>query len=350
MAKKKTRYPNRNRNIIIGVASVLLLVAAFLGISALNTFRTGYIFKHEGKRVPVREYYLYLFNERINYEYAYGADIWTYATADYSFYQMAQENALDSLINTKIVLSKADEYGVVATDEDKAEAAEVGEQFVANVESSYSTGFLAAMQTTQAQLNQVMLESMLVDKIYTEMTKDFTPDEADLQLQYDTYLDEKKTEYMTVNVNYIQIADLALAKDLETQLDAGGDFDALMVEHSTAYDAEAEDPMATTDLAYIGISADELAAALAMQPGDISDFQAITDGYVIYRIESIEDPDYDDLSQRFRDSYINTKKQEVYVAKCDEWREAANVEIYQNVFNNTLIPGVAKPTPAPATE
>jgi len=348
MAKKKPRYPNRNKNIIIGIVSTLLIAAAIFGIATLNNFRTGYIFKLEGTRVPVREYNLYLFNQRINYEYSYGTDIWSYVSGDFSFYNMAQENALNSLINTKIVLSKAADYGVVATDEDKAESSEIATQFVSNVEGSYGTGFLDALKLTQKQLNQIMLESIIVDKVYEEITKNFAPDEADLKTEYDTYLEENRIDYMTANVNYIKVSELALAKELDLALKADGDFDALMSEHSTVYDPEAEDPMATTDLSTLGVDDEVLLSALDMQPGDISDFEGVSDGYVLFRIESIVDPDYDELSQWFRDEYIISKKAEMYSAQCDEWREQADVEIFQNVYDKTIIPGVAKPTTAPS--
>ena len=349
MAKKKPRYPNRNRNIIIGIVSVIVVAAAIFGISALNTLRNGYIFKLEGTRVSVREYNLFLFNQRINYEYQYGTDIWSYVTEDFSIYDVATENALNSLINTKIVLSKAADYGISASDEDKTEAADYSTQFITNVEGSYGTGFLQAMNLTKKQLDQIMLESVLVDKIYEEMTKSFTPDEADLSEQYNSYLADYRTDYMTVNVNYIKITDLALAKDLDTQLKNGGDFDALMAEHSSDYDAEAEDPMAVTSLASLGVSDEVLTNALDLEPGAVSDFEALSDAYIIFRIASIDDPDYDDLAQQFRDSYISAKKSEMYTALCDEWRAAAKLEIYEHVFERATIPGVAKPTPVPSS-
>jgi len=335
MAKKKPRYPNRNRNIFICIAVTVAVVAALAGIGLYNNARSGHIFTLDGAKTPTREYSLYMFNQRVSYEYQLGSDVWGYGTGESSFYDLARSSALATLVNTKVVYSKVNELGISVTAEDKAEAKATAENFLTSVSGEQHNEFLRALKATRAQLDQMMLESLMVDRVFDHLTADFPIDEADLASEYALYLETEKSNYLIANVNYIQTEQLSTAKEILAQLSDGGDFFALIEEYS-----DAADPSAPVSLASLGVSSEILQAAFDMEPGTVSDFEEVPDGYIIFMLDEVVEPDYDELDTWFRDGYISNEKQNFFADKCDEWREAAEFVLNEYAYDNTPILGL----------
>jgi len=357
MAKKRQQYPNRKRNIIIGVVAAALVIAILAGIGIFNNMRKASIFTLDGVKTPTREYALYQFNQRINYEYQFGQDVWQYATGDKTFYDYARESALNSLLNTKVVAAHGKQLGVVMTDEDKAKAKESADTFLTNVAGTETDAFLKALDMTRAQLEAIMLESMITDKVYDIVTADYAFDEEAFQTDYDLYLQDSPEYYKTAHVNYIQIATISEAREIIAEMNGGKDFLTLMEEKSLKFDPEAEDIYATSDLSTLGVSAEVVREALTLEPGAISDFEEIEGGYIVYMLDNVEEPDYDELETWYRDNFANTKKQEIFTAQCDEWVAAADYVLNDYVYKNLAILGLeqyhgatVEPTATPAAE
>jgi len=349
MAKKKPQYPNRKRNIIITTAVSAVIILALVSIGVINHLRTNYIFTLNGERASVREYRLYLFWQRGYFEeqFGMGSSIWNYGYNETtSFYELACQMAVEDLLTTKLVNSKASELGVSASDEDKASAKQLATEFVDNMNAGLSAGdvkFLQAFKMTHKQLTQTMLEDIIVAKVYDHLTSGYELVEADFQTEYATYLEEQKLDYLTVNVNYIKVEDLTVAREVQAKLTAGEDFTELLKEYSVSYNPDAEtDPLAPVSLATLALSDESLERVLTLVEGDISNIEDLDDGtgHMLLQIDSITEPDYAELEESLRGAYIDDQKLTIYDAKCKEWRDASEFTLNEKVYINTAIPGL----------
>jgi|GEM_PF-1493962 len=352
MAKKRVKNPKKKRNTMIALVVTTLIAAGLIALAVINHLNTGYIFTINNKRVPLREYQIHQFMQRMSYEnIGFGEEIWNYTTDEgVLMYDLARQKALESLQDIKTIVSKADEYGVVATSEDKAEAKTQAETFINTVNMYYGTGFFEAIRATNAHVEKVFLEGILAEKIYDEATKDFVLDEAEFEEAFNQYLEEAREDYTYVDVNYIQVADLDTAKTVQDRINADEDFDTLMVEYSVDYDAEAEDPMAVVRLGTLGVSDDVLKAAVDMEAGTVSAFEENADGYVMFRVSAVYEEDRAVVEEAARESFTASKKSEIFAAKSAEWKEEADIVVFEKVYENTLLPGLGRPIPVEAQD
>ena len=341
MAKKKQQYPNKKRNTMIASIAAVLLVVGLIVAAVVNHLNTGYIFQLDGKRVPLVEYQVHLLSQRMTYENTeYGMDVWNYTDEnEVLIYDLARENALSMLLNSKLVANKASEYGIVLTDEDKASAKTQAENFVATINSTYGNGDMVVT----ADVERVFREGLMMDKMYEKLAEEYVIDEAEFAEAFAAYLEDYRIDYTMVNVNHIQVADLDTAQIVQNRINAGEDFEVLMAELSVDYNAEAENPMAPVELHSLGVSVEALQTAVDMEPGEVSAFEENADGYVMYRVDSVEEEDRATIEEECREGFLSNKKAEIFVSKCAEWLDAADYKLFEKVFANTDIPGLRSP-------
>ena len=352
-----------------------------------TTVAADQIFILDGVSVPLHEYRLHLLLQRLNYESSgYGEAIWNYSYDDgTTVYDMALESALSVLVDTKILNSKAAEFGVSVTDEEKAEVVEQSQLFIDNIAGIYGPELFAELGITIEQVETVVLESLIANKMFEAITADYVPDENEFAAEYTRYLSEGKIDYMTANVNFIQVEDQATADEVQARLDAGENFFALAAEYSsdpyatdgtatdntaaattdetaadetvtdeTATDEteETESPAATpadnasatiVTLNMLGVAEEIMIAAFEMEIGEVSAFVENYAGFVCFKLASIDEPDYAELEALFRENFIYVKEGQIFTEQCEAWSAAADLILNEQAFADTIIPGLPRP-------
>jgi len=329
------------------MAAVMLLMGACAPKEGPKK-SSGAIFTLDGEAVSSQEYGWYLFNQRVIFEQQYGYDIWYDSEVGVMAYDMAREQALEWLRDTKIGVAQATKAGIEMSAEDWVTVKDSAQGYITSMKSQYGEDFLTLIDATAADIESIVVDSMMFNLLYDLIVSEYLPDAAAMAVEYETFLVENKADYIIANANCIQVEDLETAEAILGRLDEGEDFLALMEEFSVLYDADAEDPNAPIALYMLGISTEDLTKSVEMEVGEVSGAVESYGGYVIFKVTSIDEPDYAELEVMFFDSYIAAKMEEEFVTQSMSWAEAAEYVVDEAVFEAVEIPGLPRASlPAP---
>jgi foldase protein PrsA len=241
-----------NKKTYLTLGSIILIVLAVVLATAFSNNNAVAVATVEGEDITKDELYDLL----VSY---YGVD------------------ALDSLIDNKIVDIEADKKKITISDD------EIKKEMDAYIEE------YGGEEAFNSALEQSGMTSEDFEKDITNYLKIVKLLESKVEItdeEIQTYFDENKESYDTaeqVEASHILVADEATAKDIKTKLDAGEDFAKLAKEYSTDT-ATAE---SGGELGYFSATDMEEAfsnAAFSMEAGAISDPVQTSYGYHIIKV------------------------------------------------------------------
>jgi len=256
---------------------------------------------------------------------------------------MVKENALNTVVNVKISKQQANDRGLALTEEDQADITEQ----LSNLKEQIGEDGLKAIGASDAVLTQYITDAKLSEKLYDDITKDFTLDAEEFEAYFQDYLTSNEQTLVTVDADYIHTDTLEEAQAAQTGLDAGEDFIEAIKAYSIDYDAETEYASVTVSTALF--PQDVVDAAFALSAGSVSDIIE-TEGYGCYilRINSITEPDVEELRPTQEETYITQQKQEMFSTEMQRWSGAAKIDPNTVLYSRLFIPGVnPKATPTP---
>jgi parvulin-like peptidyl-prolyl isomerase len=242
-------------------------------------------------------------------------------------YTEIENRVLQRLINDQILWLEANKMGITVSDEEidvqieqQKETSSGEEQFIQS---------LSQQGTSLDQFKENVRQSLLFQKMYSNVTKDvhMVTDEETLQF-YNANIDKfQKPE--TRKVRHIQVDDEQTAKLVKTLLVSGADFAALANEYSS-------DPRNKNnggELGEIPVQnsglAPEIERPMAMlAEGQVSEPVKTQIGYDIIRVDKIIPPSlqpFDRVKEWLKERLTREKKQKVF----NEWLQEAqeNYEI-----------------------
>ena len=268
-----------------------------------------------GYPISVMEYNHYLYPVRMEYE----GDDPTYWKTHLEEGENIKNQALEMFRDNCAMLQWAKDVGIELTDEEREEVRQTIEQ----VKSSYETeaDFYAALEEnylTVELYQKIYEDSMIYNKLYEYVftqsdMKEVTDEELAAYAEENGYLGAKHILFATTGDETADAEKLALAEDVLAQLQAGADFDTLMMEYT-------EDPGITYYPSGYTFTDGEMVAEFEqavkeLGVGEMSGIVQSPNGYhIILRVA----PDTTTMT----DGVIQQRA----AAKIDEYREAMQVE------------------------
>lgn len=184
-----------SRNMFITL--ILFLVGFFLSFSMMGCGKKSdsetidpddTVFSFGKDDVSAAELYIYVLTVKEYYEDKYGETVWNDTDlSGRNVYEIAKQDILESIVQTKIMVGKAKEYDVKLNDEEVARADNAAVSFVAGLTDSDKE--LTGIDYDIAY--EVLYESLLADKVmqHIEETEHFevSDEEARVTRFYDMY-------------------------------------------------------------------------------------------------------------------------------------------------------------------
>lgn len=351
MAKKKKRYPNRKRNIIIGsiiTAAVIILAVAGIATSVYLDMRSkNYVATINGEKVGVSEFKMELLQQQLMFEnnYQITQETWyqeldtDYLTVDY-----AKDMAYSYLMSGKVEVFKARELGVaVLSDEQKANV----EADMESIKMYYGAEIMKYIGISDKDLFEALSVAYISDNLYNKVTSEgYVLDEEAFEEEYAAYIEENREGLRTYDINYIVVNSRELMDEILAQLDEGADFRDLVVEHSLDYyvpepeptedGEEAEEEPDETDYAlfsYVGNTMPEIMsnAVYVLEIGHVSEVLEYYNqeydetNYILVKLLSVTEPDYDTVKSGYKDSYVKSQKDDYYSVQFQEWQSEYDI-------------------------
>lgn len=243
---------------------------------------------------------------------------------------------VDTLINDVIFKVKAEELGILPTDEELAtKANEELEKIKSNFddEETYKSA-LAATGFTEEQFIEELKLSNISTVVYEEATKDVTVKDEDVKKYYDENLNKYTEKPNRINPAHILVADEATAKEIIEKLNNGADFAELAKEYGTDGTNETGGELGWIDYDTEEYDRTFMDAAIAVNKGEYTPSPVKTQfGYhVIKCLDKEEYPvkSFDSVKEEVNKTVLDDAKNEKWKETLKQWQDDAGIKLYED--------------------
>lgn len=333
MSRRRNKKSSPWLKIIIFIV-VLVLAAVIFGRKGENkeeetVWQEGSMLRIGDTQVDYREGMVYLNAVQEDYEQYYGSDIWKYAvdSKGNTMGEVIKNQTLEQIIYIKVVCRKADELGIVLSEDELQMVDRQTEEYMQKIQGSslllhgvnadivrriYSDNLLARKTFEVTTLNvdtDIPDAEAAQHRFYTIAVRNYKIDAAGNRVSYEgTELEELKARVESLRRQGVETEDFY-------KLAAANTEDATMLEITGGigdFPASYEDTV------------------LALSEGEVSEVIETGDYYYIFYCVT----DFDvDATHEKKEEMIATRQEEEFRARYEEWRENIRIEVHDEVWN-----------------
>ncbi len=241
--------------------------------------------------------------------------------------------AINLLVEQKLMYKKAEELGVLPTQE---EVDEETQNYITQVkenlggEDAFNSALESAGMTLEEYTEELTknIESNIIStKVTEEIFKDINVSDEEIETYYNEHLDS----YKTANVSHILIADEAKAKEVRERAVNGEDFATLAKEYSEDTGTkENGGSLGTTTYDTTQYVQEFTDAFKALKEGEISEPVKSTYGYHIIKVTDIKQETLDEAKDKIKTTLESEKQNEAYTNAIEQWKNDYGVKTYED--------------------
>lgn len=240
--------------------------------------------------------------------------------------------ALNLLVEQKIMIKKAEELGLEPTQEEVDTGVT---EYIEGLKQSLGgeDALIKALEDINltldeytAKLNDSIKVNLATNNVTEEIFKDINITDDEIKKYYDEHVDSFKE----ANVSHILIEDEEKAKEIRERAAKGEDFAALAKEFS-------EDPGTKEKGGSLGVTTYDTTMYVTeftegfkkLKEGEISDLVKSTHGYHIIKITDYKEKSLDEVKESIKTILENEKKNEIYTNTIEQWKKDFKVKTYE---------------------
>ena len=333
MSRRRNKKSSLWPKIIIFIV-VLVLAAVIFGRKGEDkeeetVWQAGSMLRVGDTQVDYREGMVYLNAVQEDYEQYYGSDIWKYAvdSRGNTMGEVIKDQTLEQIIYIKVVCRKADELGIVLSEEELQTVDQQTAAYMEKIQGSsltlhgvnadivrriYSDNLLARKTFEVTTLNvdtDIPDEEAAQHKFYAIAIRNFKIDASGNRVSYEaTELEELKARVESLRQQSLETEDFY-------KLAAANTEDSAMLEITGGigdFPAIYEDTV------------------LALNAGEVSEVIETGDYYYIFYCVT----DFDvDATQEKKEEMIAERQEEEFQTRYQEWRESIRIEVNEEVWD-----------------
>ena len=258
---------------------------------------------------------------KIQYEQNYGTDVWEKEVDGRKTIDIVKEKVLDSLIDTRIQMKKADELGIKVSEEElNTEINKFKGLF--DSEERFNE-FLTSQKIDMEYFEYSLKRDLIINKLRVKLTENIKVTDEEVT----TYYGANQNEFIKVKASHILLDTEEEARNAIQRLNQGEDFNKLAKEIS-------KDPSAqqnSGDLGYFkhGDMVEPFeTAAFALAPGKVSDIVRTDYGFHIIKVEDKKLDKLEDVRDELKANLLSEKTSREYEKLLEEMRKNADIKKY----------------------
>lgn len=218
-----------------------LLLFAIFGLTACgdgkSTADDAAVLKIDGENITRSEYMVYLYTATQNFLSAAGEDVWNMDFDGQTADELVEDRTISTLQSVIVAKNYAEQNGIALTDEQKEEARQAAEEFVAGV----SAEDLDKMGIDAEGMYPLMEKSYLYSLVYETIAAECEVDPTEMEQFYQENKEQLRTDYTTLRLNSILLDNEQNAEEAAERARDGEDFSALFAEYDTDETAKDEE-------------------------------------------------------------------------------------------------------------
>ncbi len=300
----------------------LVLLAALSLTACGKQFQEEVVLKVDGREVLKSEYMVYLYTTTQSFVSAAGADVWSMDFDGQTADELVEERAIETLQNVIAAEDYAAANDIALSDEQKAEAKQAAEQFVASVSAEDLAKMGVDAESVLPLMEASYLYTLVYDTISAECEVDADEEKA-FRAENEAAL---KQDYSEVRLQTILLDDADKAEQAAERAKAGEDFQTLFAEYDVV--PKTEDSTTREDMtmyqSYLKLSfglTDNLTAGEVVGP-----LQAGESSYFILKAVDVTEPTDAELDEIAATAYRTQVQSEYANARIEEMVQAQTVE------------------------
>lgn len=333
MSRRRNKKSSVWPKIIIFVV-ILVLAAVIFGRKGEEkkedtVWQEGSMLRIGDTQVDYREGLVYLNAVQEDYEQYYGSDIWKYAVdaQGNTMGQVIKDQTLEQIIYIKVVCRKADELGIVLSEEELQTVDQQTAAYMKKIQGSnllllgvnadivrriYSDNLLARKTFEATTLNvdtDIPDEEAAQHKFQTIAIRNFKIDSTGNRVSYEgTEQEELKARVENLRQQALDTSDFYKLASANTE-------DSTMLEVTGGI---GDFPAGYEDM------------VLALQTGEVSEVIETTDYFYIFYCVTEFDVD---ATHEKKEEIIATRQEEEFQTRYKEWRGTTHIEVNEEVWD-----------------
>lgn len=333
MSRRRNKQSSIWPKIIIFVV-VLVLAAIIFGRKGEEkkeetSWQEGSMMRIGDTQVDYREGMVYLNAVQEDYEQYYGSDIWKYAVdaRGNTLGQLIKEQTLEQIIYIKVVCRKADELGIVLSEEELQQVDEQTAEYMKKIQGSD----LLLHGVNADIVRRIYSDNLLARKTFEVTTLNVDtdiPDEEAAQHSFQTIaIRNFKIDSSGTRISY----EGTEAEELRARVES---LRQKAVETEDFYKLAAANTEDSTMLEVIGGIGDfpetYQNTVLELETGEVSEVIETTDYFYIFYCVNAFDID---ATHEKKEAIIAERQEEEFQTRYKEWRGTTHIEVNEEVWN-----------------
>ena len=299
----------------LGVIIIALFALALSGCSG-KTDGGSYVVSIDGSQVSVNEYMIYLRETVKSFEAIGGEDIWETDFDGRNAFDVARENAMNSLVMVKLSVAQAEKSGLELSDSEKSEAQKEAEDYIAEYNDS----------SDKDVIERVMEEKLLYEKLKEQILSEYSVSESEFESYYEKNYDYYKQSLADINYSKIYSQSYDTAEEIRRRAAEGEGFSALISEYQSEMNVQnGEASVNLNEVLHDDIS--------NISAGSLSSVQKDGNGYAVYRVNSITYMSDDEIRKTAHDEFERATKERVFNDMVSSWRNGVSININTDELN-----------------
>lgn len=247
-----------------------------------------------------------------------------------------KKQELDKLVAEKILLKKAGELNLKPSESDvNKQVDSEANKFKAKYSGlGQYENILKQNGINETQFKEVIKNSVIIKSVEEDIVKNVTITDDEIKSYYDKNKETIFTKGAGADVSHILVTDEQKAKELKAKLDAGADFATLAKENSIDNGTKNDGG----NLGFVQYNTKELVSEFVegfknLKEGQVSEPVKSQYGYHLIKVTGIKNGEvvsFDEVKEQLKNFLLDQKKETVYNAKIQEWKNALGVKTYED--------------------